>query len=337
MTSGTAPTGPDGAAQGASDTAEIYEPPYLFKGARPTIGLAPSNIKVGSGFGVQTPDANVSRAVLVAPGSATHAVDMNQRLIPLSLTKRTGCVDLDAPPNVNAAPPGWYMLFLLNDKGVPSVAKFVRLRPDGDKPDDCAEHARSAQAPGSARPAGSARTPRIRRTRPNPPKPPKPPKPPVDPPNLTPAISRLKVGSTKIGLRLSEAAKIRISFDRRRPSRGAVGARWVKLKTTITVNGRSGTNTISFNPRRRGFPAGSYRLIVRATDRTGKRSTPASARFSVKARSRARAGSASFAGAFGALDRAPALDLTVQDFSPRSEARMAWARCSAASARRMAC
>ena len=70
----------------------------------------------------------------------------------------------------------------------------------------------------------------------------------------------------------------------------------------MTVRGRSGANTISFNPRRRGFPAGSYRLIVRATDPSGKRSKPVSARFSVKARSRARAGSAAFAAEFGGLD-----------------------------------
>ncbi len=151
--------GVEGTPAAASDTAEIYEPPYLFKGPRPTIGSRPANIKVGAGFGVQTPDANVTRAVLVAPGSVTHAVDMNQRLIPLALTKRTGCVDLSAPPNVNAAPPGWYMLFLLNDQGVPSVAKFVRLRPGGDAPPNCATDARP-------------RTRRIRRTRPNPPDPP---------------------------------------------------------------------------------------------------------------------------------------------------------------------
>ena len=158
--------GVEGTPAAASDTAEIYEPPYLFKGPRPTIASAPSNIRVGSDFGVQTPDANVTRAVLVAPGSVTHAVDMNQRLIPLALTKRTGCVDLSAPPNVNAAPPGWYMLFLLNAQGVPSVAKFVRLRPGGDAPSKCsivpeapgpAESARPARPAGSTEPAGAAK------------------------------------------------------------------------------------------------------------------------------------------------------------------------------------
>ena len=128
----------------------------------------PETIRVGSGFGVGTPDANVTKAVLVAPGSVTHAVDMNQRLIPLALTKRTNCVDLIAPPNANAAPPGYYMLFLLNDQGEPSIAKFVKLTTGGTR-------RRSARrAPGPARPARSAGPAR-------PPKPPDRPKPPVKP------------------------------------------------------------------------------------------------------------------------------------------------------------
>ena len=182
--SGTARAGVEGTPAAASDTAEIYEPPYLFKGPRPTITSAPSNIRVGSDFGVQTPDANVTRAVLVAPGSVTHAVDMNQRLIPLALTKRTGCVDLSAPPNANAAPPGWYMLFLLNAQGVPSVAKFVRLRPGGDVPTKCAMR----EAPGPARTAGSAR-PAGFPDPPDPPDPPEPPKPPADPARTGPPAS----------------------------------------------------------------------------------------------------------------------------------------------------
>jgi hypothetical protein len=114
-----------------SDTGEIYEPPYLFRGDRPTITSAPPTIKVGASFGVQTPNTNIKRAALVAPSAVTHAVDMNQRLIPLQVTQRSGCVDLVAPPNVHAAPPGYYMLFLLNDQGIPSVAKFVKLQTGG--------------------------------------------------------------------------------------------------------------------------------------------------------------------------------------------------------------
>ncbi len=112
------------------DTAEIYSPPYLFRGARPSISSAPTEITINARFTVGTPDRDVTRAVLVAPGATTHGVDMNQRHIELRVTGAadgTG-IGLQAPANANAAPPGYYMLFLLNDDGVPSVSRFVRLR-----------------------------------------------------------------------------------------------------------------------------------------------------------------------------------------------------------------
>jgi hypothetical protein len=109
------------------DTAEVYKPPYLFRGPRPTIASAPQSIKVGADFGVTTPDTNIAGAALVAPAAVTHGVDMNQRMIQLAVTRRSGCVNIVAP-SATVAPPGWYMLFLLNDQGVPSIAKFVKLQ-----------------------------------------------------------------------------------------------------------------------------------------------------------------------------------------------------------------
>ena len=59
---------------------------------------------------------------------------MNQRYIPLTVAQRAGGVTLTAPANPDIATPGYYMLFLLNDQGVPSVARFVRLGFDDDPP-----------------------------------------------------------------------------------------------------------------------------------------------------------------------------------------------------------
>jgi Domain of unknown function (DUF1929)/Bacterial Ig domain len=115
----------------AEDTAEIYEPPYLFRGPRPTISSAPQAVGFNGSFGVDTPDTNITRAALAAPGAVTHGVDMNQRMLQLDVVQRTGCVDVIAPTGPKAAPPGFYMLFLLNDQGVPSVAKFVELKEGG--------------------------------------------------------------------------------------------------------------------------------------------------------------------------------------------------------------
>ena len=61
------------------------------------------------------------------PGAPTHAFDMDQRLVGMSFTTGSGTLTVTAPPNGNIAPPGYYMLFLLNSSGVPSVAEFTKL------------------------------------------------------------------------------------------------------------------------------------------------------------------------------------------------------------------
>ena len=116
------------------DTAEIYEPPYLFKGPRPTISTAPTSVKVGEAFSVATGGATATKAVLVAPGATTHANDMHQRLVPLTASPDSGGLNLIAPPTSTVAPPGWYMLFVLSDQGVPSVARWVKLEPPATPP-----------------------------------------------------------------------------------------------------------------------------------------------------------------------------------------------------------
>jgi hypothetical protein len=115
---------------------ENYSPAYLFDATggpalRPTITGVPSDpVGYGASFQVQTPDAAaISSVVLVRPGAATHAFDMDQRLVGMSFTAGNGVLTVTAPPNGNIAPPGYYMLFVLNGAGVPSVAQFVRLLP----------------------------------------------------------------------------------------------------------------------------------------------------------------------------------------------------------------
>lgn len=116
---------------------ELYSPAYLFAvdqdgnvipAVRPTITSAPAKVGYGSAFTIQTPDsASISSAVLVRNGSSTHAFDFEQRLIELSFTAVDGALTATAPPTGFIAPPGYYMLFLLNQSGVPSVAQFVHL------------------------------------------------------------------------------------------------------------------------------------------------------------------------------------------------------------------
>jgi hypothetical protein len=106
--------------------AEVYSPPYLFKGARPTLTNAPSSIGYGQPFVVTTPEAaSITNVTLIALGSVTHTQDWNQRFLRLSFTASPGALTVTAPPNGNVCPPGPYMLFLLNGNGVPSVARVL--------------------------------------------------------------------------------------------------------------------------------------------------------------------------------------------------------------------
>lgn len=68
-------------------------------------------------------------------GTVTHAFGMDQREVELSFTAQSGSLTVTAPPNGNIAPPGYYMLFLLNSSGVPSVATFVQMVPVVAQPD----------------------------------------------------------------------------------------------------------------------------------------------------------------------------------------------------------
>lgn len=116
---------------------EIYSPAYLYTtdsngnvvlANRPTISGGTSEIGYGANFTIQTPDAaQIKDVVLIRPGSASHSFDFDQRFIGLTYNNRGGKLTAVAPPNGNIAPPGYYMLFILDQAGVPSVAKFVHL------------------------------------------------------------------------------------------------------------------------------------------------------------------------------------------------------------------
>ena len=67
-------------------------------------------------------------------GSVTHNLDMDQRFIPLGVQAQSGGVRVDGPANANVAPPGWYMVFLIDTNGVPSVGKIVKVEQAGDTP-----------------------------------------------------------------------------------------------------------------------------------------------------------------------------------------------------------
>ena len=108
---------------------ELYSPPYLFLGPPPTITSTPGTIAPGTNFIIKTPNAgDIARVTLVRCGSVTHAFDADQRCVGLAIQSHTATtVTVAAPPTKRIAPPGYYLLFILDGIGVPSVGSFVKV------------------------------------------------------------------------------------------------------------------------------------------------------------------------------------------------------------------
>jgi hypothetical protein len=123
------------AASGLTDdyTAEIFSPPYLFNAdgtpaTRPVITSAPANVAYGQAISVKTASAaSIARVALIRLSAVTHSFNQNQRMNVLTFTRGSGAITVTAPLNANLAPPGHYMLFIVNASGVPSAAKIVKL------------------------------------------------------------------------------------------------------------------------------------------------------------------------------------------------------------------
>jgi hypothetical protein len=113
--------------------AEIFSPPYLFQAdgtpaPRPMIDSAPATTGYGAAMNIGTANpGSISKVALVRLGAVTHSDNMEQRYIPLSFTAGATSLTATAPANANIAPPGFYMLFILDGNGVPSVARMVSL------------------------------------------------------------------------------------------------------------------------------------------------------------------------------------------------------------------
>jgi NPCBM/NEW2 domain/Domain of unknown function (DUF1929)/Glyoxal oxidase N-terminus len=118
-------------------TAEIYSPPYLFKqdgsgllAERPLLTDVPSALTYEETFTLTSPGAStIQKVALVGMGSVTHAFNMNQRYVPLTIVSQDdSSLTFSAPDNANLAPPGYYLLFVIDSEGVPSYGKIVQVQ-----------------------------------------------------------------------------------------------------------------------------------------------------------------------------------------------------------------
>jgi galactose oxidase len=111
--------------------AEIFTPPNLLNAdgtpaSRPAITTAPATAANGASITVATNRA-VTGFAIVRMGTATHSVDTDQRRIALTPSAVTGGYRVTIPADKGVAVPGYWMLFALDSKGVPSVAKTIKI------------------------------------------------------------------------------------------------------------------------------------------------------------------------------------------------------------------
>jgi len=109
-------------------TAQIFSPPYLFRGPRPQITAAPTSVTYGETFEVEvdTPD-EIARVTWIRLPSVTHSMDMSQRINELDVRVANGKLRVTAPASPQTCPPGYHMLFVLNKVDVPSRAAIVAV------------------------------------------------------------------------------------------------------------------------------------------------------------------------------------------------------------------
>lgn len=108
---------------------EMYSPPYMFSVIRPTIGQVDGEWKYGQAVNIASLDAeDILWAELIRPGITTHSFDNSQRLVDLPISARNGgSLTVSTPAAPTMAPPGWYMLFLVDQSHTPSISKWILL------------------------------------------------------------------------------------------------------------------------------------------------------------------------------------------------------------------
>ncbi|KAJ4371918.1 hypothetical protein N0V86_008472 [Didymella sp. IMI 355093] len=112
---------------------QTFSPPYLFnpdgsEATRPTISaLSSTRVKVGGQLKISSSTKN-PKIVLIRIGTVTHSVNSDQRRIPLENVVCSGTEHTATLPNDSGVLiPGHYYLFLINEAGVPSIARTVQV------------------------------------------------------------------------------------------------------------------------------------------------------------------------------------------------------------------
>ncbi|MDL2080163.1 kelch motif-containing protein [Streptomyces sp. GXMU-J15] len=110
---------------------EIFTPPALHKNGadRPVLKDGPEALPENreATFTTDHPE-RIAKARLMRPSAVTHTTDVEQRSIALGLAKGEDSVTVTVPEDPALVPPGWYMLFVTDAEGTPSVAKWIQVK-----------------------------------------------------------------------------------------------------------------------------------------------------------------------------------------------------------------
>ncbi|MFD0368969.1 galactose oxidase-like domain-containing protein [Streptomyces sp. NPDC059071] len=111
---------------------EVFTPPSLHRGGtnRPVLGEGPQELDQNGRATFKTKDAaRITKARLMRPSAVTHTTDVEQRSVELGLRKGADgtTVTVEVPKEKTLVPPGWYMLFVTDQDGIPSEAKWIQV------------------------------------------------------------------------------------------------------------------------------------------------------------------------------------------------------------------
>ena len=119
----------DTAPQTFNQEIDVYDPPYMFRGARPRIVTAPAILKRRHSYLIKvSPASSIRYLRLMRPDNPTHVTDVNERSIAVPFTPSVrGGLKVTIPSNPDLIPPGYYLLFAVNSQGIPSAGHWVRV------------------------------------------------------------------------------------------------------------------------------------------------------------------------------------------------------------------
>jgi hypothetical protein len=119
----------DTAPQTFNQEIDVYYPPYMFQGTRPSIQTAPKVMQLAHTYQIKVSEpSDIKYLRLMRPDNPTHVTDVNARSIGVNFTQAgNGYLNITLPASANIVPPSYYMLFAINSKGVPSAGYWVQV------------------------------------------------------------------------------------------------------------------------------------------------------------------------------------------------------------------